>query len=340
MKKNMGKLLAVVMTLVLVLSMTMSAYAFEGDYFSTAECWDYTEEETTIANSLEAVIGTETYPDEDAAGVNNYNVYAVEMDIQGMDAQALYDSMITTFESEFKTGLQNTYSSMGWTVDFTSFETSLDYDEMELYQFVLMESVQNITYDTGVTVTVYQDMAIFPADTFAVYVTVTNYESAAACEEVLEEVVDYLYIENYYFGDDYADLTDEDIESLGKIGVGILIGVLVFFLVILVVIIVVIVVAVKASKKKKAQKMAQQQQYNPYGYNPNGQQYNPNGQYNPYGQHPPVNNNQYNPNQYNNGQQYNPNQYSAPQNNSYAPYTPAQPPVTETKDPLDLDNKE
>lgn len=329
MKKRTLKILTVLMTLVLALSMTMSAYAFDGKYFSTAECLDYTEEETTIANAVEAVIGKETYPDENAAGVNNYNVYAVEMNIQGMDTQELYDSMATSFEAEFKTGVQNTYSSMGWAVEFVSFETGIAYDAMEIYQYVLMKSEQKLTYDTGDTVTLYQNMAIFPADTFAVYVTVTNYESAAACEEVLNEVVDYLYIENYYYGDEFADLTDEDVAMISNVGFGIIIGVLVFFLVILVVIIVVVVVVVKSSKKKKAQRMAQQPQYN---FDPRtGQpiQNNQPWQYNPNGQQTPVNNNQYNPNSQQGGQ-YTP----------YNPYTPQQPAASEIKDPLDLDNKE
>lgn len=333
MKKRTLKILTVVMTLALALSMTISAYAFEGKYFSTAECWDYTEEETTIANAVEAVVGKETYPDENAAGINNYNVYAIEMDIQGMDTQTLYDSMITSFESEFKTGLENTYSAMGWAVEFVSFNTSLKYDKLELYQYICLESEQKITDDSGNATTVYQNMAVFPANTYAVYVTVTNYDGATECQEVLNEVVDYIYIENYCYGDVTIDFTDEELEEFGKIGVGILVGVLVFFLVILVVIIVIIVLVVKASKKKKAQRMAQQQQYNPYGYNPNGQ-------YNPYGQQAPVNNNQYNPNQYNNGQQFNSNQYSSSQSNNYAPYTPSQPASSEIKDPLDLDNKE
>lgn len=341
MKKRAIKVLTLVIVFVLTISMSVGSYAFDGEYFSTAECWDYTEEETVIGNSLEAVVGTETYPDENE-GINNYNVYAVKMNLVGMDAQALYDSMASTFETEFKTGVQTQYDALGWSIDFTSFVTSVAYDTMEIYQFVLMESEQIITYADGTSETVFQNMAIIPADTYAVYVTVTNYDTATECEEVLYEIIDYLYIENYNYGDDF-NFTDEDLEAFGKIGIGVLIGILVFFILILVVIIVVIVVAVKSSKKKKAQRMAQQQQYNPYGYNPNGQ-YTPysqppvnNGQYNSYGQQPPVNNNQYNPNQYNNGQQYNPNQYNVPQGNAYTPYQPV---PNETKDPLDLDNKE
>lgn len=325
MKKRMIKLLSVAMAITMAFGMAISASAFEGQYFSTTECWDYTEEETTIANSVEAVVGTATDTDENAAGVNNYNVYAVEMDIQGMDTKTLYDSMITAFESEFKTGLQNTYSSMGWAVEFVSFNTSLKYDSIELYQYICLESEQKITDDAGNATTIYQNMAIFPANTYAVYVTVTNYDGAEECEEVLYEIVDYLYIEGYSYGGEYPELTDEDIAMVSNVGMGILIGGLVFFLVMLVVIIIVIVVVVKSSKKKKAQRMAQQPQYN---FDPRtGQpiQNNQPWQYNPYGQQPSVNNNQYNP--------------YGQQGNNYAPYTPSQPAASETKDPLDLDNK-
>lgn len=328
MKKRMAKLLTLVMALVLAISMSVSAYAFNGEYFSTAECWDYTEEETVIGNSLEAVVGTETYPD-NAEGINNYNVYAVKMNLAGMDAQALYDSMASTFETEFKTGVQTQYDALGWSVDFTSFVTSVAYDSMGIYQFVLMESEQIITYADGTSETVFQNMAIIPVDTYAVYVTVTNYNTATECEEVLYEIIDYLYIENYNYGDEF-NFTDEELEEFGKIGAGVLIGVLVFFLLILVGIIVIIVVAVKSSKKKKAQRMAQQAQYsfNPYTGQPVQNNQNQPWQYNPYAQQPPVNNNQNNPY----GQQG--SQYAP-----YNPYTPQQPTATETKDPLDLDNK-
>lgn len=201
---------------------------------------------------------------------------------------------------------------MGWSAEFVSFNTSLAYDHRELYQFILMEAEQNITDDAGNTTTVYQNMAIFPADTYVVYVTVTNYNSVEECEEVFYEIVDYIEIYDYTFSDESGIYTSEELTRIGK---GILIGVLVFFLVILIVIIVVIVIVVKSSKKKKAQRAAQQ--YNPYGGNPNGQ-------YNPYGQ-PPVNNGQYNP--------------YGQQNNTYTPYTPSQPPVNEQKDPLDLDKQ-
>lgn len=336
MKKRVAKLLALVIALVLAVSMTIGASAFTGEYFETTELWDYTEEETVIGNSVEAVIGTETYAVEDAVGLNNYNVYALEMDIEGYGAQQLYDESGDAFENEFKTALQSQYNAMGWSVEFVSFNKSLEIDNYDFYQYILLESEQKLTDASGNVTTVYQNMAIYPANTYAVYVTVTNYNSAQECKDVLDKVAEGMWIEDYCYGEGYNGLTEEELEFAKNLGMGIVIGALVFFLVIIIVVIIVVVVVVKSSKKKKAQRAAQQ--YNPYGYNPN-MQYNPYGQYNsngqapvndgqnnPYGQQPPVNNNQYNT--------YN------PQNNTYVPYTPVQPATSETKDPLDLDNKE
>lgn len=326
MKKRMVRLLSVVMAIAMAFGMAISAYAFEGEYFSTTECWDYTEEETTIANSVEAVIGTEIAPDENSAGLNNYNVYALEMDLQGMSAQDLLTASGDNYETEMKKAVESEYAALGWSVDFVSFNASVAYDSYELYSFIYLQSEQAVTDSSGNTTTVYQNMAIFPAETYAVYVTVTNYDSAEECEAVLYEIVDYIEIPAYAFNDDLlGDYTSEDIMGMGM---AVMIGVLVFFLVILVVIIVIIVVAVKSSKKKKAQRMAQQAQYNfdPRTGQPIQNNQNQPWQYNPYGQQPPVNNNQYNP--------------YGQQGNNYAPYTPSQPATSEMKDPLDLDNKE
>ncbi len=99
-------------------------------------------------------------------------------------------------------------------------------------------------------------------------------------------------------------------EKLVTIIGAVVIGILAF---IVIVVVVIIIVAVRASKKKKAQRAAQQ--YSAYNYNPNMQ----------YGQQPPVNNGQYSP--------------YMPQGNTYSPYAPPKAPATETKDPLDLDEK-
>lgn len=326
MKKVFTRLLTVAMALVLVMSISVGAFAFNGKYFSTVECSDYTEEKTVIGNSVEAVEGTYMYADENDAYVNNYNVYALEMNIDGMGAKQLYESAGQNVASEYEAALQAQYASAGYSAEFLSCDVSLETDDYSIYQYVLIESEQKITDADGNIMIVYQNQAIYPANSYAVYVTVTNYDSAEECEAVFEEIAAFISVDDYCFGEGYDGLTGEELKSIERLGTGIAIGVLVLLLIIPVIVIVIIVVAVRSSKKKKAQRAAQQ--YNPYGYNPN--QYNPN-QNNPYGQYtpngqPPVNNGQYN-NQY--GQQGSP----------YTTYNPSQYQTGEQKDPLDLDNR-
>lgn len=330
MKKVFARLLTVAMALVLVMSMSVSAFAFDSKYFSTIECNDYTEEETVIGNSVEAVEGTYMYADENDEYVNNYNVYALEMDIDGVGAKQLYESAGQSFANEYEAALQAQYASAGYSVEFLSCDVSLETDDISIYQYVLIETEQEITDADGNMMIVYQNQAIYPANSYAVYVTVTNYDSAEDCEAVLEEITAYITVEDYCFGEGYDGLTGEELESIEKVGTIIGIVVLVLLILIPVIVIVIIIVAVKSSKKKKAQQAAQQ--YNPYGYNPN--QYNPYGQYTPNGQ-PPMNNGQYtgyNQPPVNNGQY-------GQQGNPYTTYNPSQYRTGEQKDPLDLDNR-
>lgn len=301
MKKRILTTLTLVMAI--VISMTISTSAFEGVYFDTTECWDYTEEETVIGESVEAIVGTETYPDKNTKGVNSYNVYAVEMDIEGLDADAIFDQYSTDMSNKFYEIIETQSKEQGFSSEIVSFDKSVAWDSWELFSFIYFETEILMTDKTGKSITMYQNIAVLPANTYVVYVTVTNYNSAEECKEVLYEIIDYIEIHDYCY-DESADFSEEDIEMFTKIGTGVLIGVLVFFLLAIVITVVIIVVVVKASKKKKAQKMAQQPQYN---FDPRTGQ--------------PIQNNQ------------------PWQNTSYQTYTPPRPTNTEIKDPLDLDNK-
>ncbi len=322
MKKTITKALTLILALALAFTLSLSAFAIDGDYFESPELYNYEEEETTIENSVQAVIGTQI--DGEGAGQNNYNIYAALSDVDYATAQDILDSL-GDYETVFKQELETQFSSMGYSATFNSFLIEIESDSLDYYEYVNVECDYILSDGYGNSQQLYQEIAMIPAEGYVVQVTVTNVISAQECKSVFDDVIDCLWIEDYnlyagmeddlydIFGEEYDGEVDEYTEKLLGVSMGLAIAIIVGIILIpIIIIVIIIVVIVKSSKKKKQQQMQAQQQYNQYnqyGYNPYGQQPQQNNGYNPYGQQP----------QQNNG--YNPYGQQPQQNNGYNPYS-------------------
>lgn len=315
MKKRLGKLISLAFAVLMLVSVfSMSAFAFSNDYV-TVECpegfdvTDMSEDEGFYVNLWYDEWYTADDGDEYYTG-NNVDLYiTVALEDETLEDYDYGEEYFETLEWYISGTMNETeikYEKIGG-YDAIVYEMYYDYDNSEsnlrvtgecLYSEVIIIT-DNCVIDMYVDVIDAGDLVAYRNETVETFMGAITYNESAILESRVE--------------------SEKFVSIIGAVAIGVVV-------IIAVVVIVIIVVVVKSSKKKKAQRMAQQQ-YNPYGYNPNGQ-YNPYGQYNPNGQQPPVNNNQYNPYGQQGGQ-YTP----------YNPYTPQQPASSETKDPLDLDNK-
>ena len=327
MKKGFGKLLSLVIAVLMLASIfSVSAFAFSNDYV-TVECPENFDEEVWSGEEgfYVNLWYEEWYTAED--GNEYYTGNTVDLYME-----ACWDDTVKDYYDE---------STLDYLEDYL--EGKVDSIDSKSFTYANIGGYDAVVYDmyytyTGETVSgqretakgLYSEVIVVTHECCVTLdIDVMFAEDLVVCRNQLAES----FLNSITYNDEAIQQAEADEKNLLIIVFAVLGGVV---LVSIIVPVIIIVVVVNSSKKKKAQRAAQQ--YNPYGYNPN-MQYNPygqynsngqapvnNGQYNPYGQQPPVNNNQYNT--------YN------PQNNTYVPYTPVQPATSETKDPLDLDNKE
>ncbi len=321
--KRLGKILSLAIAVLMLVSVfSVGAFAFSNDYV-TVDCPEnYDVEDLSESGSDEFWVNLwydEWYTAED--GNEYYTGNTVDLYISvALEEQALEDY---DYGDEY-------FEQFEWFINGTKNSTEIKYENIGGYEALVYDMYYTYEdYESNLRVTdecLYSEVYIITNNCVVdMYIDVVDAEDLVAFRNETVET----FMGSISYNEAAILQNQEEQNTLVTIIGAVVLGVLAF---IVIVIVVIIVVAVKSSKKKKAQRMAQQQQYNPYGYNPNGQ-YTPysqppvnNGQYNPYGQQPPVNNNQYTP-------------YNL-QSNAYTPYAPAQKQVSETKDPLDLDNKE
>lgn len=325
MKKGFGKLLSLVIAVLMLVSIfSVSAFAFSNDYV-TVECPEnYDVEDLSETDSFYVNLWyDEWYAAED--GNEYYTGNTVDLYI----TVALEDEVLEDYD--FGEGY---FDQLEWFISGTKNSAEIKYEKIGGYDALVYNMYYAYEdYESNLRVTdecLYSEVYIITNNcVIDMYIDVVDAEDLVAYRNEAVET----FMGSISYNEEAIIASQVEGGKVFAIIGAVVIGVVV---IIAIVVIVIIVAVVNSSKKKKAQRAAQQ--YNPYGYNPN-MQYNPygqynsngqapvnNGQYNPYGQQPPVNNNQYNT--------YN------PQNNTYVPYTPVQPATSETKDPLDLDNKE
>ena len=300
--KRFGKLLSFVLAALMLVSVfTVSAFAFSNDYV-TVEC-------------------PENYDVEDLSESESDDFYV----------NLWYDEWYTSEDgNEYYTGnnvdlyinvaledetLEEYFDQLEWFISGTKNSAEIKYEKIGGYDALIYEMYYTYEdYESNLRVTdecLYSEVYIITNNcVIDMYIDVVDAEDLVAYRNKTVET----FMSSISYNEEAILANQAESAKLFAIIGAVIIGVVV---IIAIVVIVIIVAVVKSSKKKKAQRAAQQ--YNPYGYNPNMQ-------YNPYGQQPPVNNNQYNA--------YN------PQNDTYTPYTPVKPASVETKDPLDLDNKD
>ncbi len=314
MKKKMAKLLSLALAVLMLVSVfSMSAFAFSNDYV-TVECpegfdvTDMSETESFYVNLWYDEWYTADDGNEYYTG-NNVDLYITV----ALEDEALEDY---DYGDEY-------FEQLEWYISGTMSQTEIKYEKIGDYDAIIYEmyyDYENLDSNLRVTDECLYSEVIIITDNCVVdmYVDVIDAEDLVAYRNETVET----FMGSITYNESAILESRAESEKLVSIIGAVFIGIVAF---IVIVIIVVIVVVVKASQKKKAQRMAQQQQYNFNPYTGQPIQNNQPWQYNPYGQQPPANNNQYNPN----GQQ----------GNAYTPYTPVQPVSSETKDPLDLDNK-
>lgn len=326
MNKRMAKLLSLALVVLMLVSVfSVSSFAFSSDYI-TIECpenfdeTDYSSEEGFYVD----VYYDEWYTAEDGAAYYTGNTVEVY-------AEACWDDTIEDYYDKSNFDYMEMYlDGIVDSIDGTNMAyANFGGHDAVVYEMYYTYTGQTATGERKTVKGLYSEVIIVTHECcVTIDIDVMDVDALDLYRNELAET----FLNSITYNDEAIQQAEADEKNILMIGLAVVGG---FLLIGLLVVVVIIVVVVKSSKKKKAQRTAQQ--YNPYGYNPN-MQYNPYGQYNPnsqaqsnndhytpYGQQPPANNNQYTP-------------YNQP-SNTYTPYTPAQPASSETKDPLDLDNK-
>lgn len=241
----MKKIISAVLAVIFIAVMSVGSFAFSGEYFSITPPENYEEDnENSVQGALEYTEGNETVmlDGETAYFGNNYNVYVLKTNVLGLSAEDLLDED-GSFEEEYKSQIVDGYTESGYSVEFESFTSSIE--STENFDYILIKNAQNLSDNTGVSVTLYQQQVMIPRGQYVVYITATALDGEESADALTNQLVNTIVV----------NIKDSGLGLSGIIGL--LIGGFVIFILIIVVIIVAVVSSSKKKKKKQAALNAQ-----------------------------------------------------------------------------------